>query len=91
VTRVWVDVEDIFAFALHGGRRPTGIQRLAFELCKAIVARYGADGSIRDTITDPAALAAWEQRIISEFHPVAWDDSARALIERLGVAQTASV
>lgn len=33
---VWIDVEDIFAFALAGGRRPTGIQRLAYELCKAM-------------------------------------------------------
>ena len=36
---IWIDVEDIFAFALSGGRRPTGIQRLAYELCKAMVAR----------------------------------------------------
>ena len=47
MTRLWIDVEDIFAFALHGGRRPTGIQRLSFELCKAIVARYGSGDAIR--------------------------------------------
>ena len=53
---------------------------------------------IRETIEDRAALAAWEQRIASEFSPVAWDVSAQALIGALrsraapqGVAQTASV
>ena len=43
---VWIDVEDIFAFAIAGGRRPTGIQRLAYELCKAMVAS-GVDRPIR--------------------------------------------
>src|SRR6185437_13860829 len=33
---------------------------------------------IRETIADRASLAAWEQRIVSEFQPVAWDVSARA-------------
>ncbi len=46
---------------------------------------------IRETIADRAALAAWEQRIIREFHPVAWDESAQAVMRALGVAQTASV
>jgi glycosyltransferase involved in cell wall biosynthesis len=46
---------------------------------------------IRETIADRAALAAWEQRIANEFFPVAWDVSAQALINGLGVAQTASV
>jgi len=43
---------------------------------------------IRDTIEDRAGLAAWEQRVAREFHPVAWDATVQALVERLGVAQT---
>jgi glycosyltransferase involved in cell wall biosynthesis len=46
---------------------------------------------IHETIADRAALAAWERRIATEFQPVAWDVSAQAIIEALGVAQTASV
>jgi glycosyltransferase involved in cell wall biosynthesis len=65
VTRVWIDIEDMFAFTLHGGRRPTGIQRLAFELCKAIVARYGGDGSIRflrhDRLRGTFVIIAWAE------------------------------
>jgi glycosyltransferase involved in cell wall biosynthesis len=37
--RVWFDVEDLFAYS---GRRPSGIQRLAFEVYRAAWARGGA-------------------------------------------------
>jgi glycosyltransferase involved in cell wall biosynthesis len=33
--RIWIDVEDLFKYAGFGFR-PTGIQRLEFELCRAI-------------------------------------------------------
>ena len=33
--RLWVDVEDLFDYA-RGHPRPTGIQRLAFEICHAL-------------------------------------------------------
>jgi glycosyltransferase involved in cell wall biosynthesis len=33
--RIWIDVEDIFIFA-STERTPTGIQRLSFELCRAL-------------------------------------------------------
>jgi glycosyltransferase involved in cell wall biosynthesis len=35
--KIWIDVEDLFQFAAHGSR-PSGIQRLAFELQRALVA-----------------------------------------------------
>jgi glycosyltransferase involved in cell wall biosynthesis len=41
---IWIDVEDIFAFA-QPGRTPTGIQRLSFELCRAL--HEGYPGRIR--------------------------------------------
>ncbi len=34
--RVWIDVEDLFIYAA-AGHRPSGIQRLEFELCRALV------------------------------------------------------
>ena len=40
--RIWFDVEDLFAHGA-GYRRPTGIQRLAFEVQKAMRARAGAN------------------------------------------------
>jgi glycosyltransferase involved in cell wall biosynthesis len=44
--RIWIDVEDIFIFG-SVGRTPTGIQRLAFELCRAMFENYGEAGDIR--------------------------------------------
>jgi glycosyltransferase involved in cell wall biosynthesis/SAM-dependent methyltransferase len=35
--RIWIDVEDLFMHA-SAGMRPSGIQRLAIELCRALVA-----------------------------------------------------
>src|SRR5262252_7104265 len=37
--RIWIDVEDLFQFAA-AGHRPSGIQRLVFELCRALVALH---------------------------------------------------
>jgi glycosyltransferase involved in cell wall biosynthesis len=33
---IWIDVEDLFAYVNGGDHRPTGIQRVAFELCRAM-------------------------------------------------------
>jgi len=32
---IWIDVEDLFEYALHT-RRPSGIQRIEYELCRAL-------------------------------------------------------
>lgn len=32
---IWIDVEDLFEYALHA-RRPSGIQRIEYELCRAL-------------------------------------------------------
>ena len=39
--RVWIDVEDLFRYAAAGHRRPSGIQRVAFELASALQAAQG--------------------------------------------------
>ncbi len=42
---LWIDVEDLFEYA-KANARPSGIQRLAFEVYKALTDRYGASGRI---------------------------------------------
>ena len=37
MSRIWIDVEDLFAYA-SAFRRPSGIQRTVFELCQALAA-----------------------------------------------------
>lgn len=38
--RLWLDVEDLFAYAAHHAR-PSGVQRLSCEIYRALVARHG--------------------------------------------------
>jgi glycosyltransferase involved in cell wall biosynthesis len=44
--RLWIDVEDLFEYVRTNHRRPTGIQRLAFEIYRGLQARYGGTGQI---------------------------------------------
>jgi len=37
MARIWIDVEDLFIYGASGVR-PSGIQRLEFELCRALIA-----------------------------------------------------
>ncbi len=60
--RIWIDVEDFFVFAASGGRRPTGIQRLAFELCQAMLGREPSApiAFVRhDRLHDTLAVVPW--------------------------------
>lgn len=60
--RIWIDVEDFFVFAAKGGRRPTGIQRLAFELCQEMQRLDGDDriGFVRhDRLRDGLGVVSW--------------------------------
>ena len=43
---IWIDVEDLFIYAAHHAR-PTGIQRLQFELCRALAECPAAPQSVR--------------------------------------------
>jgi glycosyltransferase involved in cell wall biosynthesis len=47
-----------------------------------------AEHVIRATIEDPEGLAQWEARIVREFRPVPWEDSARAVMRHLQVDRT---
>lgn len=38
---LWIDVEDLFAYS-RATARPSGIQRLSFELYRALIAHAGA-------------------------------------------------
>ena len=49
---LWFDVEDLFEYITHN-RRPSGIQRLAFELYRVLQERHGADGRVRFVRLDP--------------------------------------
>lgn len=63
MNRIWIDVEDLFQYALHNPR-PTGIQRLAFEAEKAIAALRGDTDSVHFVryapTTDDLAEVPWK-------------------------------
>lgn len=44
--RLWIDVEDLFDYLRSNYRRPSGIQRLTFEVCRELQARYGSSGQV---------------------------------------------
>ena len=50
--RLWIDVEDLFEYAL-GNPRPSGIQRLAFEMYQDIQIRFGATRLVNFVRHDP--------------------------------------
>ena len=45
---------------------------------------------IRGLIENPTRIAALEARIEAEFHPPSWEDTAAALLARLGLEQKLS-
>lgn len=69
---VWIDVEDLFEYALTVGR-PSGIQRLSFQIYQALHRRDGGAGRVR--FVRHAAFAA-------TFRAVEWPEIAR-LFENL--------
>ena len=50
---LWIDVEDLFEYA-RGHQRPSGIQRVAFEISRTLHARHGDAGRVRFLRHDPA-------------------------------------
>ena len=64
MTRIWIDVEDLFVYAT-GSPRPSGIQRLSFEIQRALIDRFGSGGPVRFVRHDPVrasfAEIAWEE------------------------------
>jgi len=62
--RIWIDVEDLFEYA-RGNPRPSGIQRLAFEIYKALQARCDAESLVHfvrhDTPRNSFQLVSWPE------------------------------
>ena len=44
--RLWLDVEDLYEYVRADCQRPSGIQRLAFEICRELQKRYGSTGLV---------------------------------------------
>ena len=52
VTTLWIDVEDLFEYALINSR-PTGIQRVVFEINRSLQLQHGSTGLVRFIRHDP--------------------------------------
>ena len=68
----WIDVEDLFEYALHYSR-PSGIQRLAFQLYRSLHVQLGDSGLVRFVRHNTAR---------NTFYIVAWTEVA-AVFDRL--------
>ena len=78
--RIWIDVEDFFVY-FASARRPSGIQRLAFELHKSLRMLAGPDRVrfVRHNLPGITfGEVAWEEvealfsgRVIHDAHPAA--------------------
>ncbi len=63
---LWLDVEDLFEYACTSSR-PSGIQRLAFELYRTLQVQHGDSGLVRFVRHDPAR---------NSFRSVSWHEVA---------------
>jgi glycosyltransferase involved in cell wall biosynthesis len=63
--RLWIDVEDLFEYGRIGYGRPTGIQRLAFEIYQELQTRYGDAGTVyfvrHSLIGNGFQVVAWSE------------------------------
>ncbi len=64
--RLWIDVEDLFEYA-RGNKRPSGIQRLAFEIYRGMQERLGDSGLVQFVRHDVPR---------NSFRTVAWSEVA---------------
>ncbi len=64
MARIWIDIEDLLEYAA-ANRRPSGIQRLSYELCKAMNAACAGQDRIRflrhDRRRGSFAVVAWAE------------------------------
>jgi len=63
--RLWIDVEDLFEYVRGNHRRPTGIQRMAFEIYRELQARYANTGLVQFVRHSLAG---------TRFHVVTWTE-----------------
>ena len=75
---LWIDVEDLFAYA-YGHKRPSGIQRVAFELSRTLWAEYGDTGRVRFVRHDPTR---------GGFRCIEWESIAELFNEMTGSITT---
>src|SRR5258708_31709208 len=68
---LWIDVEDLFNY-MRANPRPSGIQRVAFEISMALDARDGGTGTLRFVRYDP---------VRDSFRTVQWPEIARLFSE----------
>jgi glycosyltransferase involved in cell wall biosynthesis len=68
---LWVDVEDLFCYK-RANARPSGIQRVAFEISQALRARSGNTGMVRFIRYDP---------VRDSFRTVKWSEIADIFTE----------
>jgi glycosyltransferase involved in cell wall biosynthesis len=61
---IWIDVEDLFDYA-RSNPRPSGIQRVAFEIYSVLQARYGASSQVgfvrHDRRRGSFEIITWDQ------------------------------
>jgi glycosyltransferase involved in cell wall biosynthesis len=75
-TTVWIDVEDLFEYALHYSR-PSGIQRLAYQLYHSLHTQHGDSGLVRFVRHNTAR---------NTFYIVTWPEVA-AVFDRLAAGK----
>ena len=79
--RLWIDVEDLFEYARTNYRRPTGIQRLAFEVYRELQARYGDTGQVcfvqHSLTSNGFQVVAWSE-VAALFASLTTDETALA-------------
>jgi glycosyltransferase involved in cell wall biosynthesis len=77
--RLWIDVEDLFEYARTSYGRPTGIQRLAFEIYRELQARFGSGGQVyfvRHSLTGTGFQVATWSEVATLFAGLASNDTA---------------
>ena len=61
---LWIDVEDLFEYA-RTSPRPSGIQRLAFEIYRVLYERHGDQAHVRfvrhDHLRNSFSIVAWDE------------------------------
>ncbi len=80
--RLWIDVDDLFEYVRANYRRPSGIQRVAFEICRELQARYGSTGQVcfvQHSLTGNGfEIVTWSE-VATLFDGLATNDSASTL------------
>lgn len=80
-TILWIDVEDLFEYR-QTNSRPSGIQRVAFEICRTFHTRYGHSGLVRFIRHDP---------LRNSFREIGWSELTELSASLANVTSTQEV